>query len=201
MTSPTALRSLIREAWLSLIKPESARWGRSAARSSRCRPGRRPDSRPCGSGLRLKPAFHSQVGNTLLEAVMMGVAMRSADPGLRLRRGRRRPARQCSCCWAALKTTAMHLQPAAAGSAVLGVCAAPLGGAAADGKCSSTIRRDRLQSVRQQRREDSLPVGRRGRWSSVCRGRAAPGRPVSQPEHRAVVLSHAWLEDRRPVHT
>ena len=60
------------------------------------------------------------------------------------------------------------------------------------------LRRHRLQPAREQRREDPLPLGRRGadgRAHAV--GRAAPRRAVPQPEHRAVVLPHARAEDRR----
>ena len=63
------------------------------------------------------------------------------------------------------------------------------------------LRRDRLQSARQQRREDPLPLGRRRcRWSCACRGAACatPARITSQ-NTEAVVLPHAGPEDRRAV--
>ena len=62
------------------------------------------------------------------------------------------------------------------------------------------LRRHRLQSARQQRGEDPVPLGRLGadgRAHAV--GRPAPRRPVSLAEHRAVVLPHAGTEDRRAV--
>ena len=62
------------------------------------------------------------------------------------------------------------------------------------------LRRDRLQSTRQQRRQDPVSLGRvgaDGRAHAV--GRPSSRGPVPQPEHRALVLSHARLEDRRPV--
>ena len=86
--------------------------------------------------------------------------------------------------------------------AVLGVCVgASLAGQRPDRRDAvQRLRRHRLQPVGQQRREDSLPVGRigtDGRADAV--GRAASCRAVSQPEHRALVLSHARPEDRRAV--
>ena len=54
------------------------------------------------------------------------------------------------------------------------------------------LRRHRLQSARQQRREDPLSLGRRradGRADAV--GRSAPRGSVPFAEHRALVLSHA----------
>ena len=60
------------------------------------------------------------------------------------------------------------------------------------------LRRDRLQSARQQRGEDPLPLGRRrADGGAHAVGRAAPRRPVSLAEHRGVVLPHARPEDRR----
>ena len=47
------------------------------------------------------------------------------------------------------------------------------------------LRRDRLQSARQQRREDPLSLGRRrADGGAHAVGRPAPRRPVPQPEHR-----------------
>jgi len=37
------------------------------------------------------------------------------------------------------------------------------------------------------------------RWSCACPGRPAPRRPVSQPEHRRLVLPHAGSQDRRAL--
>ena len=76
------------------------------------------------------------------------------------------------------------------------------GGPAADRRNAvQRLRRHRLQSAREQRRQDSLPLGRRSADGGAhAVGRPAPRRPVSQPEHRAVVLSHARPEDRRALH-
>ena len=72
------------------------------------------------------------------------------------------------------------------------------GGPAADRRDPvQRFRRNRIQSARQQRGEDPLPLGRRradGRPDAVRR--AAARRPVSLAEHRAVVLSHRGTEDR-----
>ncbi len=62
------------------------------------------------------------------------------------------------------------------------------------------LRRHRLQPAGEQRRQDPLPVGRvgaDGRPHAV--GRAPARGPVSQPEHRALVLSNAGAEDRRAL--
>ena len=62
------------------------------------------------------------------------------------------------------------------------------------------LRRDRLQPAGEQRREDPLPLGRRGADGAAhAVGRPAARRAVPQPEHRGVVLPHAGPEDRRPV--
>ena len=123
---------------------------------------------------------------------------------LRLRRGRRRPVRQCV---PAAETAAQGLRRSHSQFAARRrrrarrVRRRRARGTAADRRDAvQRFRRDRIQSARQQRREDSLSVGRRradGRAHAV--GRPSSCRPVSQPEHRAVVLSHAGPEDRRAV--
>ena len=84
-------------------------------------------------------------------------------------------------------------------SGVLGVCVgAALAGQRPDRRDAvQRFRRQRLQSTRQQRGQDPLPVGRLGtdgRPDAV--GRSAPCRTVSFAEHRAVVLSNTGAEDR-----
>ena len=63
------------------------------------------------------------------------------------------------------------------------------------------LRRQRLQSAREQRRQDPVSLGRvgaNGRPDAV--GRPAPCRTLSLAEHRAVVLPDAGPEDRHAVH-
>ncbi len=62
------------------------------------------------------------------------------------------------------------------------------------------LRRERFQSAREQRGQDSLPVGRRGADGDPdAVGRPAACRTVSFAEHGSLVLSNARPEDRRPL--
>ena len=182
--------------------------GRSAARARRsARAGARlaqpasTDLPPLEAG----PPFDKK-GNTFLEAVMLGVGdALKADPRVFVygedvggqygnaflllqaaAQGLRRSHPQLA---ARRRRRARRLRRRRAG------------GPAADRRDAvQRFRRDRLQSARQQRREDPLSLGRRGADGGAhAVGRPASCRPVSQPEHRAVVLSHARPEDRRAV--
>ncbi len=203
-----AAQLVISEPW---PKPEHGRrrrvQGRSAARPRR---GARTVAPSCaGDGgsaaARNRPAVR-QEGQHLPRS---GDARRrrcaeGRSARVRLRRRRRRPVRQCvsAAAAAAEGLRRSHSQLAARrrrGARRLRRRRA--GGAAADRRDAvQRLRRDRLQSAGQQRREDSLSLGRgRADGGAHAVGRPAPRRPVSQPEHRAVVLSHARPEDRRPV--
>ncbi len=124
---------------------------------------------------------------------------------VRLRRGRRRRVRQRvpAAASAAREVRRSHSELAARGGRrarrMHRRCA---GRTAADWRDAvQRLRRDGLQPARQQRRQDSVPVGRigaHGRADAV--GWAATRRAVSLAEHRAVVLPHARAQDRRAVH-
>ena len=123
---------------------------------------------------------------------------------VRLRRRRRRAIRQRVPAAAAVAERVRRSHPQLAAGRrrrAWRVRGRRAGRAAADWRDAvQRFRRDRLQSARQQRREDPLPVGRqRADGGPHAVGRLALRGSVPQPEHRAVVLSHARPEDRRAL--
>ena len=145
-------------------------------------------------------------GHTFLDAIMLGIRdALAADPRVFVYgEDVGREIRQCvpAAAAAARGVRRSHHQLAARrGRGARRVRRRRAGRPAADRRDAvQRLRGDRLQSARQQRRQDSVPMGREradGRAHAV--GRTAPRRPVPLAEHRSLVLSNARAEDRRAV--
>ena len=165
-------------------------------------------SRLDGICRRSKPGRRStRRATTFLEAVMLGVGdALDADPRVvRLRRGRRRRStatRSCCCARCSRNTAIASCNSPLAEGAVLGVCiGAALAGLRPIGEMqfNDFVATGFNQLVNNAAKIRYRWGGERADGRAHAVGRPAPRRAVSLPEHRAVVLSHARPQDRRPV--